>query len=1062
MPTCGGCGTISPDGARYCQSCGSRLTDEARAARRTVTVLFSDISGFTGLAEDLDAESLRRMMSRFYDEMRVVVEQYGGTVARFIGDAVMAVFGIPQLHEDDAIRAVHAALAMHEKVALLSVEFQREWGVEIQVCTGLNTGEVATDDVSLGDALVVGDTVNVAARLQQAALPGQLLLGTATTRLVRDAVRVEELEPLALKGRGAHVTASRVLGLETSARKHSRRLTDSFVGRDAEMEVLRRAFADVVGERTCRLALVVGPAGMGKSQLVSEFTESLDDRAAVLYGFCQPYGEQSPLAPVAQIVRQGTNLRVEDGVDACQSRLLDLMEGSDDRTMVVAHVLSALGLTRSASGPDEVAWGVRKLLEVLALERPLIVVVDDLHWAAPTLLGLVQHVRDWSKDVPILLVCLTRPELLENEGWTEDPSRDVTIELTPLASEHSSRLVETMLHGAPVAPKTLVRITEVAQGNPLYLEEILSMLVEEGVLRQENDRWVLIHDTPAITAPLPIQALLATRLDRLSRDRRLILETASVVGNAFSVEALRVLLPAELAARAEEDLRWLADHDFIVERSTAEGEFRFHHVLLRDAAYNGMTKETRARIHEELANWLRARTQDGVGTEDDAVIGHHLERAYRYAVELRPIDEHAAELARSAGERLSSAGCRLFESGDMPVAATVLSRAVSLLPPDDSLSLLPNLAEALMNTGELARACEVADDALGRAQGSHHEGLEARAVLVRSTGRLFTDPEGGEEALDDVRRVLPALEAAGEESGLAKAWHLLSMVEIAQSRFAAAEEAMERAASHAHRGGDRRQELEVLAWLPLPIWIGPRSAAESMQRYAEIMDRAGGDPKVEAMVSLMTGAQQAMMGHFDDARRSVATARAILEDLGLRFLIAGTSQVSGWVDLLAHDFVSAERELSAGYSALEQMGETGLLSTLAGWWGQALYELGSDEDAERTAKLGESMAGPNDFFSLVLARAVRAKVLARRGLVEEAEQLGREAVLLAQRTDSPQLIGDASMDLSSIVLCAEKRSDAADLMQQAIRQFEKKGNVVSLIRAQEAYDSLRAKAPTRR
>ena len=1054
MPLCGGCGATSPAGARYCQFCGTRLADESGPARRIVTVLFTDISGFTGIAEGLDAETLRRLMSRFYEAMRAVVEGVGGTAARFIGDAVMAVFGIPQLHEDDALRAVHAALDMREEVARLNAEFRRECGVEIQVCTGINTGEVATDESSLADALVVGDVVNVAARLQSVARPGDILLGTTTSRLVRHAADIEELEPLALKGRGATVTASRLLGIRGHGPRRSRRPTQALVGRDKELAVLAQAFAAAVDERTCRLAMVVGPAGIGKTELVSEFAHELTGRATILSGFCQPYGQQSPLAPVADIIRQGTGLAVGDDVDACRSELLALLGDTDDREVVAEHVLFALGLTRGGSGPDETAWGIRKVLEVLAHRLPLVVVVDDLHWASPTLLGVVQHVRDWSRDVPILLVCLTRPELLNSEAWVDEPSRSVTVALQPLTHDDGSRLVQSLLHGDPVAPKALAAMTSVAEGNPLYLQEILSMLLEEGALRCQDGRWNLAHDSPAVTAPLPIQTLLAVRLERLSREHRTILETASVIGTTFSLEDLRSHLPDELRPRTEEGLRWLADHDFVAERG--QGELQFRHVLVRDAAYNGMSKKTRARVHEAHARRLES-SPDGLAEADkDAVIGHHLEQAYRHLADLGPVDEHAVQLARGAGKRLSSSGCRLFESGDMPVAATVLSRAVSLLPPEDSLSLslLPNLAEALMSTGELSRACDVAEQALERAQKLEQRVPEARAVLVRSTGRLFTDPEGGEEALGDVRTVLPVMEEEGDESGLAKAWHLLSMAEIAQSHFAAAEEAMERAALHARRGGDRRQELDILSWLPLPIWIGPRSADESIRRYEDILARADGDPKVGAMVTVMLGAQQAMIGQFEQACRSVGEARAALEDLGLRFLIAGTSQVAGWVDLLAGDLAGAERELSSGYSALEQMGETGLLSTVAGLWAQALYGLGDHEGAARKAELGESIAGPGDLFSLVLARAVRAKVLARSGRVQEAERLAREAVDLAMRTDSPQLIGDALMDHSVVVSEAGSFTEAAEMVSQAMRHFERKGNVVALASARRAYDSL--------
>jgi ATP/maltotriose-dependent transcriptional regulator MalT len=278
----------------------------------------------------------------------------------------------------------------------------------------------------------------------------------------------------------------------------------------------------------------------------------------------------------------------------------------------------------------------------------------------------------------------------------------------------------------------------------------------------------------------------------------------------------------------------------------------------------------------------------------------------------------------------------------------------------------------------------------------------------------------------------------------------LSMAEITQTRFAAAEAAMERAADHAHRAGDRRQELEILSWLPLPIWIGPRPAEEGIRRCGEILERSGGDPKVEAMVSVMRGALVAMSGELTDARASIARAREILEDLGLRLLLAGTCQVAGWVDLLVGEFASAERELSQGYVALEAMGETALLSTLAGWWAQALFELGQDVDATAKAELGESLAGPTDYFSLALARAVRAKVLARQGQLDSAWRTGQDALLLAQRTDSPQLIGDVMLDLSWVARIGGRRGEATELARNAVMQFAQKGNRAAQRRAERA------------
>lgn len=1058
MPVCLACRGQPPEGARFCPLCGAPLTDDVEVSRRGVTILFSDISGFTTLAAHLDPERLRGVMKRYYTEMRAVIDRHEGTVERFIGDAVMAVFGFPRLHEDDAVRAVRAAVEIRLAAAALNVELEKDWGVTIGVHSGVNTGEVATGEA--GDSLVVGDAVNVAARLQQLASEGEVLVGPLTARLVRDTVELEDLGPLAVKGKDAPVMAHRVLSVRPIAAGPARRLTTPVVGRDAELARLRGMWDETVSHRSCRLVTVVGPPGIGKTRLVAEFVDALGDEATVLEGRCQPYGERTPLAPVGEMVRQAVGLTESAHLAAAHAELVRVLHGADDQLRIVEHVLSVLGLEWATTGPDEAAWAVRKLFEAVASRRPLVLVFEDLHWGEPTLLGLVRHLRDWSRGAPILLVCLCRPELVDEGGWGDEAPNSSTIALTPLSLDDSVQLVERLMGGDAVSRKALAHITDAARGNALYLEEVVSMLIGDGALRHESGRWVFARDASSITVPPTIQALLAARIDRLPAPRRRVLEVAAVAGTTFSADAVQALLPDVDRADLEETFRWLAERE-IVDVAEGGAAHQFHHVLLREATYNGMTKEARARLHESLADWLDGSREGITDADADAVIGHHLEQAYRYLVELRPVDDHAAHLARRGGECLSAMGCRAFQAGEMPGAASTLSRAVSLLPVTDPLrmSLLPDLAEALMSTGELARTNEVLEEGLGRAPEIRDRQVGARLVLIRSTLRVFTDPQGGAEALQDVHATIPVLEQLGDERGLAQAWHLLGMVDLAQSRFAAAEHAMERAAWHAHNASDRRRELEILSWLPVPIWVGPRPAEEGIRRFEVIRERAGGDRRVEGIVAVTRATLEAMLGSFEDARRSIGTARALLEDLGLRVLLAGSSQNAGVVEQLAGDAATADRELATGLRALQEMGETGLLSTVAGLRAQVLYELGRDDEAEEMANVAEGAAGPTDLFSLVLAKSARAKVWARQGRIDDAERLARGAARVAQDTDSPQLMGDAVSDLARVLAVAGDRAQAAELSKEAIRHFERKGNVVAVRRTRELMDTLGAAVP---
>ncbi|HEY7283157.1 MAG TPA: adenylate/guanylate cyclase domain-containing protein, partial [Actinomycetota bacterium] len=408
--TCPSCGRENPEGFAFCGFCGAALDaapPQGREVRKTVTIVFSDVTGSTELGERLDPETLRRVMSRYFDAMRAVIERHGGTVEKFIGDAVMAVFGIPVLHEEDALRGVRAAWEMREELAALNEQLRPERGVTIAVRTGVNTGEVVAGDPASGQTLVTGDTVNTAARLEQAAAPGEILLGDVTYRLVRDAVEVETVEPLELKGKAEPVPAHRLLDVAPEAAGHARHLDSPMVGRNRELSLIRESFDRAVSERECHLFTLLGAAGVGKSRLVEEFIGATSG-ATVLRGRCLPYGEGITFYPVADVVRQAMGEHdMGSGVDA-------LIEDEERAPMVVERLAAVLGEDSAAGiGTEEMFWAVRTLFEGIAHRNPLVVVFDDIHWGEPTFLDLVDHVAGWSRDAPILLLCVARPELLD-------------------------------------------------------------------------------------------------------------------------------------------------------------------------------------------------------------------------------------------------------------------------------------------------------------------------------------------------------------------------------------------------------------------------------------------------------------------------------------------------------------------------------------------------------------------------------------------------------------------------------------------------------------------------
>ncbi len=545
---CSSCGNENPDEARFCLACGAALEQvaEPKESRKHVTLVFSDVVGSTALAERTDPETVRRVMSRYFDAMRAVLEAHGGTVEKFVGDAVMAVFGIPELHEDDAIRAVRAAAGIADRLRELNEEFQERYGVELAIRTGVNSGEVIAGDASQGQAFVTGDAVNVAARLEQAASSAEILIGEATHRLVRDAVLVEPVASLELKGKVEPIKAWRLLEVEPQVPGIARRLDSPLIGREREVALLEEVLQRVERERRCELVSVLGAPGAGKSRLVAEFVASAGPRATVVEGRCLPYGEGITFWPVIEMVTQAAGIEEADPPDDVRKKVAALLPEGDQRDAIADHLSALLGAGEGGGALQELFWAVRRFLEALAADRPLIAVFDDIHWAEPSLLDLVEYVFGWSGGAPVLLVCLARQELLETRPSLLAPRpKASSILLEPLDAEATARLIENLLGGDAPPPGAYDTIARTAEGNPLFLEEIVRMLVEDGALRRDGDEWSA--DLSELTIPPTIHALLAARLDRLEGHEREVLGRASVIGRVFWWGAV-----CELSPKAEQ------------------------------------------------------------------------------------------------------------------------------------------------------------------------------------------------------------------------------------------------------------------------------------------------------------------------------------------------------------------------------------------------------------------------------------------------------------------------------------------------------------------------------
>ncbi|HXF36442.1 MAG TPA: adenylate/guanylate cyclase domain-containing protein, partial [Actinomycetota bacterium] len=606
MPTCPSCGRDVAEGFAFCPHCGAALQAAPPVeSRRTVTVLFCDVRGSTGLGERLDPESLRRVMARYFDAARTCLERHGGTVEKFIGDAVMAVFGIPAVHEDDALRACRAAVEIRAAVADLSKQLERDLGTGLEVRMGVNTGQVVAGDPAAGQALVTGDAVNVAARLEQAAAPGEVLMGEATHRLVRDAVVAEPVPPLALKGKSGSVAAFRLLEVHPTAPGVARRLDSPLVGRARELALLRQAFERAVSERACHLFTLLGPAGVGKSRLVEEFLDGLGDGARVLRGRCLPYGEGITFFPVVEVLKQATGALDFEDQAALERKVCEVVAGEEHGEVLCARLGHLLGLAEGEAVPEEMSWAVRRFLEALARERPLVVVFDDIQWGEPTFLDLVEHLADWTRDAPVLLLCLARPELLDlRPGWGGGKLNATSILLEPLPEGECARLVANLLGAEEVAAEVRERVLASAEGNPLFVEQMVQVLIDDGLLVREDGRWVPTGDLSTVPVPPTIQALLAARLDRLTAEERAAIQRASVVGKVFFRGAVTAMSEEPDPATVGTHLLALVRKELVrPDRSTLPGEdaFRFRHLLIRDAAYDGIPKELRAELHERFA-----------------------------------------------------------------------------------------------------------------------------------------------------------------------------------------------------------------------------------------------------------------------------------------------------------------------------------------------------------------------------------------------------------------------------------------------------------------------------
>jgi len=970
---CASCGRETPEGFPRCANCGAALdaVAPAREQRKTVTAVFCDITGSTELGESTDPEALRALLARYFERMKGIVEAHGGSVEKFIGDAVMAVFGVPAVHEDDALRACRAAVEMRDALPDLGIAGR----------IGVNTGAVVT---GTEERLATGDAVNVAARLEQAAQPGEVLIGEETLRLVHAAVEVGEQRALELKGKAEPVAAHPLLGVTG---RLERRFATPMVGRGRELQGLRDAFARADADRSCQLFTILGSAGVGKSRLAAEFLAGLE--AQVVRGRCLSYGEGITYWPVVEILKQ----------------LATLPDGDASRPL-----RSLLGDTQLPASAEEIAWGFRKLLEQEARTQPLVVVFDDLHWAEETLFDLVEHVADLSRDAPVLLLCMARPELLERRpSWGGGKWNATTVLLEPLDADETEQLLAELGH---VSPDLHERVVRVAEGNPLFLEEMLALVRDSGGAH--------------VAVPPTIQALLAARLDQLDPAERSVLERGSVEGRIFHRRAVAALGDGD--GEVDRRLVALVRKELVrPDRAQLPGDdaYRFRHLLIRDAAYEALPKAARADLHHRFADWLEEHGRSLV--ELDEILGYHLEQAALYLAELgRP----GLDVARKASGRLAAAGERAHWRGDLQAAHSLLGRAMKLVEEPDV-----HLAIGFAMSHFAARDAEpLLDEAARRANADANPAGAALARALAGQMRLWTGEGSADEAEELGLAALPLLEERQDHGGLADIWFALAngaySVRCRCDQIAHAAEMARRYEALVGRPHDRSDGLYASA-----LMEGSTPVGEAL-RLLGGLDSAQPSDGLRAVLL-------AMSDRIDEARALAQAAEQRSRELGRE-----AHMPSGLVEALSGDHEVAADRIGAWCAWLEKRGQTAGVPECTGMHGRELALAGRYEAAERRAARARELnqrLNRQDPLTQSLWRQAAALVASHRGEHTEAETLAREALTYVLETDCPKYQADAFCDLAEVLEAAGRRDEASAAWHEALDRYERKG-VIPLAR----------------
>ena len=1071
--TCAACGAVADDSARFCAACGSplRQAEQSRESRKKVSILFMDIVGSTELAEHLDPEPLRQIMDRYFALASAAIAEHGGVVEKFIGDAVMAVFGAMVAREDDALRAVRAASAALAGLRELSAELAGTHQVGLEARCGICTGDVMVITAGGVDFRVVGDAVNTAARLETAAAPGKILVDADTAALVRGHIALEAVEPLALKGKAQAVPAWRVEDGEPEADDGSvlgavGASAVDFVGRVDELEELRHVFGRVARQRRVSLVTVVGAPGIGKSRLVQEFLGGLpEDTAVVLAGRCSAYGRGITYKPLAEALESvpggwsglaGTlagdseaGRRAVDSLASVVGTRPEDAETAADREEAAPHTTPQAALQtfprtdpRPAPGPDtragveEIAWAVRHLLEVLGRERPVVLVWEDLHWAEATMLDLIDDVAAWLTDVPVLLLCVARTELLESRlSWGGGKASAMTLEVGPLGYEQSAALVsELALRGEVYAHEyddVYSSIAARCDGNPLFIELMVDVFTETA---------------PDIRIPPTVHALLGARLDQLPESERQAVEMAATIGREFGRDALGAVARGEGVERADLDERLARLVRWRVVRRDGPSAYRFTQGLLRDTAYAFTPKVRRERWHTMLAEWFAGAARDPL------TFAHHVETASLLRRDLRPGERGRTPQEIAAADVLIAEGMNALHRKDLPAAAGLLERGKDLLPSDDPrhATLVLHISDSWLGLWDADRTLA----ALAAAEQAQAD--DPRVLALCAVQRCIAELRLGRATPADLAERTHAIAAdlaADPDDDLSWGrWHqLVAYLHLDSERAAQAEESFRAALRRARAVGDRDEEdrllcalCELAQWAPSPVAAGLDLCAQLVERFAA--NRALLVPVLVTRAHL-----SALSGDLDAARAALATAGGYTGDLHLDLADAAVMAMSGFVAMLAEEHGEAEEHYRRAATFLRNAGAVLDAQTLEAAVAREVFAQGRVEEAvealDRLDAEGDG-SGPG-LRALIGGASLRARIASEAGRHGDAVAFARGSVDLVVRTDDLTLEADVLAEAARVLWAAGLVDEAVDAGDQALRMFELKGAALPARRMRE-------------